>query len=139
MPPQVDLKRTTLRAPLIVTTAFTLTAISPWFSAKDYGQLVLYPAITLGSLTTVELAVEFSPDQGSSAATIYQESDETNSVTANVDTRAVNQVIHQFSQSANYRLAIPIADLWFRVKVKGTGTVAGSSVGVDAVLGKTYS
>lgn len=136
MPPQVDLKRVTPRAPLIVTTSYVA---SPWFNAKDYGQLVLYPAIALGSLTTVELVIEFSPDQGATAASIYQESDETNAATSNLDTRAVNQVVHQFSVSGNYRLAVPVADFWFRVKVKGTGTVTSSSVGVDGVLGKTYS
>jgi hypothetical protein len=96
---------------------------------------VLYVTSTKGSSTTTEIVVEFSPD----GATWYQETDETNSVTSNVDTRAVNAVVHQISVDGNYRFAIPVADFWFRVKAKVTGTVTSSSIAIEATLGKTYS
>lgn len=131
--PQVDIQRVTPRAPLVVTTAYVPSAN---ISLRHHAQLILYPSITLGSLTSVELIVEFSPDGG---ITWYQETDETTAATANVDTRAVNKIVHQFTVAGNYRLSIPTAEHLCRVSVKGTGTVAGSSVGVDGMRAKTYS
>lgn len=138
---QVDSTRVVVRAAAILTTSYVagiiLGAARPW--PREYNQLELFVDFTLGSLTTAELKIEFSPYQGSSP-TFYQETDETAAVSANVDTKAVNTVIHQFTLSGKYRLLIPIGgDEQIKISVKGTGTVTSSSMALDAILAKIYS
>lgn len=134
--PQIDFRPITVRAAAIVTTAYVAAPLTTApANITQYNQLKLNVAIVLGSLTTVELIVEFSDDNSN----WYQESDETSSVTANVDTKAVNKVVHQFTVAGNYRLLIPMVDTFCRVSVKGTGTVTSSSVGVTGALVKNFS
>lgn len=131
--PQIDFKRIAVRAAAILTTAYVPGTVIT--KTQEYNQLKLFVDITMGSLTTVELKIEFSDDNSS----FYKETDETSSVTSNVDTKGVNTVIHQFSFTDQYRLLIPIVDANVRVSVKGTGTVAGSSVAINGALVKNYS
>lgn len=134
--PQIDYKAVSLRAAAILTTAYVpaVVTVAP-ANVTQYNQLKLNVAITKGSLTTVELIVEFSDD----GTNWYQETDETQSATSNVDTRAVNKVVHQFSVDGNYRLLVPLVDTFVRVSVKGTGTVTSSSVTVTGALVKNFS
>lgn len=132
--PQIDYKSVSIRAAAILTGSYvagtTLTKV------REYNQLILYVDFTLGSLTTAELKIQFAPLVSSD---LYQETDETSSVAANVDTKAVNSVIHQFSVTGKYRLQVPVTDDIVIVSVKGTGTVTSSSMAVSGVLAKTYS
>ena len=85
--------------------------------------------ITLGSLTSVEIKIEFSPDN----STWFQEViDSPNSLTQFTS----SQGDRTFTASGNYRIAIPIADNFIRISAKGTGTVTSSSCTIDAVVAR---
>lgn len=138
--PQIDLISKPLRAAAILTTAYVGALVSSVLSlpqrVQDYNQLIVYVDFTLGSLTTAELKVEFNP---AGSADLYQETDETSSVAANVNTHAVNQVIHQMTITGKYRFAFPIAEGDVKISIKGTGTVTSSSAKITVVLAKTFA
>lgn len=138
--PQIDSTYKNIRTSAVLTTGYVAATVlggtvRPF--AREYNQLVLFVDVTMGSLTTVELKVDFAPYVA--GASFYQETDETSSVAANVDTRAVNTVVHQFTVGGKYRLVVPLLDELVKVSVKGTGTVTSSSVAIDALLVKNYS
>ncbi len=142
MPIAIDSTFLNIRAAAILTNSYVAstiiggnTNVRP--TPRDYNQLALYCAFTIGSLTSCSIKVEFAPYPA--AATYYQEADETSSVSANVDTRAVNLVLHQLSITGNYRFQIPIMDEVIKVSAIGTGTVTSSSLQIDAGLIKNYS
>jgi hypothetical protein len=87
----------------------------------------LLASFTIGSLTSAQLKVEFSPD----GTTYYQQ---TGVAYSNGTTTSV---VNEYSMAAtgNFRFEIPLKDNYIKISVKGTGTVTGSSMSVDAVLG----
>lgn len=141
MNPQIDLISKVLRPAAILTNSYVGVLVSSVLTApqrvQDYNQMILLVDFTKGSLTTGELKIEFQPAVGS--PDLYQETDETSAVSANVDTKAVNTIIHQFSVTGKYRIAIPINDADVKVSVNGTGTVTSSSFKIVASLGKTFA
>lgn len=138
--PQIDSTFKSLRAAAILTNSYVGAFIPSTASSKprEYNQLVIYIDFTVGSLTTASIKVEFAPYMGATTQ-IYQESDETSSVTSNVDTKAVNTVVHQFSLTGKYRLLIPIADEMIKISAIGTGTVTSSSMAIDYGLIKNFA
>lgn len=123
----------TVRTALIVTTSYVSATInndgaggSSIMDCTEYNQLMLYVATTLGSLTSVEVKVEFSADN----TTWYQET--SSSISSGTSTDSLEA--HTHTATGNYRIAVPISDRYIRVSVKGTGTVTSSSVAVAAVL-----
>ena len=92
----------------------------------ENNQVILYIGFTIGSLTSAELKVEFSDD----GTTYYQETASAISSGTSVDT----PLVHSFTASGNYRIAIPISDRYIKVSVKGTGTVTNSLMTVDGIL-----
>jgi len=131
--PSRDYSYREIRASAVVTTSYVNatvlgpTGLGTLYDPVENNQLMLYVDVTLGSLTSVELRVEFSDD----GSTYFQEVEETiasGSATANT-------LEHAMTASENYRFAIPIQDRYIRVAVKGTGTVTNSLVAVSASLG----
>lgn len=95
-------------------------------------QLTLYVAVTIGSLTTVDMKVEFSND----GTTWYQETyDAIGSAATSAVTITESLIQRSFAASGNYRVAVKILDQFVRVSVKGTGTVTSSSVTINAIVG----
>lgn len=92
-------------------------------------QLILYVNLTLGSLTTAELIVEFSDD----GINWVQETLDNINLTTGVITEQPS--IRTFAASGKYRIPIKINDEHIRVSVHGTGTVSGSLMSVDAIIG----
>lgn len=133
MDPVIDFQRVVIRPAAIVTTGYVAGTLLT--KVNEYNQLKLFIDLTLGSLTTFELKIEFADD----AVDFYQETDETSSVTSNLDTKAVNTVIHQFTLTGKYRLLIPVMDANVKVSIKGTGTVTSSSAKITGALIKNYS
>lgn len=134
---EIDSYQANLRAPAVVTTGYiAATAIAPGLSASirpgNYNQLIIYWDVTLGSLTSAELKVEFSPDGGT---TKFQETAE--AISGGTATDTVME--HTVTASGKYRLAIPIADRHITISVKGTGTVTNSLVGVKVELVKNFA
>lgn len=85
-------------------------------------QVILYIKFTKWSLSSMELKIEFSPDD----INYYRES----SVDIVSGTGTVNAFEYTFTSDGNYRLAIPIKDKYMKVSVKGTGTVTSSNCGI---------
>lgn len=94
---------------------------------NEYNQLILYVDFTIGSLTSAEIKVEFSPDNTS----FYQESHEKiDSGTSNIYT-----LTYKLTATGAYRIPIQCNDRYIKVSAKGTGTVTSSSMTIKAALG----
>ena len=123
-----DQKITAVRAEAVLTTSYVAGTVLT--QTRIYNQLLVLVNFTIGSLTSMEVRVEFSNDN----STFYQEViDAANSLsqfTSSLGDRT-------FTATGNYRIAIPIADNFIRISVKGTGTVTDSLCTVDAVLART--
>lgn len=116
-----------VRAALILTNAFVAGTILE--NGNNYDQLIVLVQFTKGSLTSLEVKVEFSPDN----VTFHQETFD--SVSGGTNTLSLGE--HTTTVSGNYRIAIPIKDRFIKISAKGTGTVTSSSATIDAVLGTT--
>ena len=115
---------TSLRSTAILTGSY----VNSSSVAVDNGenQLVLLCQATMGSLTSMEIRVEFSDDD----STWFQQ---TFSLVSG-GTNSLSLGEHQITADGNYRIPIPIADRYFRIGVKGTGTLTGSDLIIDGVL-----
>lgn len=116
-----------LRRSLILTNSYV--AATTILNTEGMNQLILLIDFTIGSLTTAEVKVEFSPDN----TTFYQET--FSSVSAGTSTESLGE--HTFSGTGKYRLAIPIKDKYIKVSAKGTGTVTSSLMAIEAITGNT--
>lgn len=96
--------------------------------AQDYNQVLLEFAFTLGSLTSVNIKIEFSPD----GTNWFQE---TFSPAPSAGVTSDVNVVHNWTNSGQYRLAFPIKDRAIRVSAEGVGTVTSSSLTIIATLG----
>ncbi len=142
MQPQIDkIGPFTLRAAAVLTTSYVGALLGSVLGVQqriqDYNQLVVYVDFTLGSLTSSEIKIEFTSILA--GTDLYQETDETSALAANVDTKAVNLVIHQMSATGKYRFSVPVYEGDVKISIKGTGTVTGSSAKVTFNLFKNYS
>lgn len=122
-----------VRSSLILTGSYVAgTTIGPTstgvfkVNGNGYNMLLVDVDVTLGSLTSVELKVEFS-EEGS---TFFQQT----SVSTASGTITASVAEYTFGSSVNYRLEIPIAAQFIKISAKGTGTVTSSLLAVDAVL-----
>lgn len=93
----------------------------------QYNQLILQIDFTKGSLTTMDLKVEFSPD----GTNYYQET--ASAVSGGTSTETL--LLHQYSATGAYRLAIPLKDSFVKVSVIGNGTATSSSCAIRAIVG----
>jgi hypothetical protein len=117
-----------IRSAAILTNSYVAaTTISD--DVESYNQLILYVAYVKGSLTSLELKVEFSHD----GSTFFQDANK--SVSSGTSTVSVNEYTFAPSGDSNMRIAIPIKDKYIKVSAKGTGTVTSSSCSVFAILG----
>lgn len=104
-------------------TAVDYLTVSP----QDYNQLNLLVKATLGSLSSIQLKVEFSND----GSTWYQETFE--NISGGGATLTVGE--YTISGDGNYIISIPIKFARIRVSAKGTGTVTNSLLEIKAALG----
>lgn len=122
-----------VRSAAILTNSYVAGTV---FGAEDAGgdyphngnQLIVYIDFTIGSLTSLQVKVEFSHDN----STFYQES--FSSISGATDTVSLGE--HSFAGTGKYRLAIPIKDKYIKISAKGTGTVTGSSCAINAAYGR---
>jgi hypothetical protein len=113
-----------IRASLVLTDAY-VAGTTLDLSAK-YNKIALLLDFTIGSLTTAEYKIEFSPDN----TNWYQETASVVTAGVSADTLAS----HQINATGKYRLLVPVVDRYMKVSVKGTGTMTNSLMKVDAVL-----
>jgi len=120
-----DFTTRSIRSSAILTTSYVSgTAID---TGGNYNQMIIIADFTIGSLTSVELKVEFSND----GTTYYQETN--GSVSGSKITETLAE--HSITASGKYRIAIPLLDRFIKISVKGTGTVTSSLMTVDINLG----
>jgi len=120
-----DYARKTIRTAAILTNSYVAgTTIE---QARQYSQIVLLVSFTIGSLTSAELKVEFSPDN----TTFYQETFE--ALSGGTGTLSLGE--HTMAATGNYRIAIPARDNFVKISAKGTGTVTSSTITIEAVVG----
>tara|TARA_R110002167_G_scaffold51504_2_gene149029 strand:+ start:3980 stop:4405 length:426 start_codon:yes stop_codon:yes gene_type:complete len=96
-------------------------------NVAEQGQLQLYTDFTKGSLTSLELKIEFSAD----GTNWYQET--TISVSGGTQTVTVSE--YTTTAGGSFRLEVPIKDKYIRVSAKGTGTVTSSELTIKAITG----
>ena len=106
---------------------YSTTALSN--RIHDRNQLLVYLSLTIGSLTSVQLKVEFSDDD----TTYYQETGSTISAGLSAD----DLLVHEFTATGNYRLATNIKDKYVKISIKGTGDTTNSLALIDAIIGQT--
>jgi hypothetical protein len=115
---------TALRAAAILTGSFVNSSS---VASDTENQLVLLVDATMGSLTSIEIRVEFSDDN----ATWYQET--FGLISGGTDSLSAGE--HEITADGLYRIPIPVMDNFIRVGAKGTGTVTGSSLAIEGILG----
>ncbi len=120
-----EYKKLPVRAAAILTTSYVAGAVIEL--NPNHNQLVIYLDFTLGSLTSLELKVEFS----NNSTDFFQESHES-SVAAGVATVVPKN--YTVTATGKYRIPIPVKDRYVKISTKGTGTVSGSSAAVDVII-----
>lgn len=90
-------------------------------------QLSLFLDFTIGSLTSMSLKVEFSPD----GTTFFQETFD--SISAGVNTESAGTRL--FAATGTYTLNIPVMCKSVKVSAIGTGTVTNSLLAISALTG----
>lgn len=120
-----------VRDAAILTTSYVDgTVIGPLTSPANpalANQLNLLVDLTIGSLTTAEVMIEYSPD----GSAWYQETFE--DISNGIAT--LTNGVYQFSATGKYVISCPIKFAYIRVSAKGSGTATGSSMSILAVVG----
>jgi len=114
-----------VRASAILTNTYVAGTVLG--DCERYNQLMLFLAYTEGSLTRVEIKVEYSYD----GVTYYQETFSAVSGANSVE----NLGIHKLEASGNFALAIPVKAHLIKISAIGVGTVTNSLLKIDAVVG----
>jgi hypothetical protein len=120
-----DYVKKAVRSAAILTNAYVAGTVIE--QAHEYNQLIVLVDFTKGSLTSLEIKVEFSHD----GTNYYQE---TFQAIAN-GTATESLGVHSMTASGLYRIPIQIMDRYIKISANGTGTVTSSSCTVDALLG----
>ena len=127
---QQDYAFQNVRSAAILTSSYVASNITP-FSAKtldQYNQLNLLVDLTLGSLTSVTLKVEFSND----GTNWFQETvDAVDTATGIISERLATRSL---TATGKYYISLPISCHNARVSAIGVGTVTDSSLTIDSVL-----
>lgn len=116
-----------VRAAAILTNSYVAGTVIENDHLED--EVIILLDFTIGSLTSAEVKVEFSPDN----TNWYQEAK--GAYSNGVTTEKQNE--HSIAATGKYRLdPIKIKDRYIRVSAKGTGTVTSSSLTISAIIGQ---
>ena len=119
----------TIRADAILTGAYVAGTIIP--DCQKYNQLMLFLKMTKGSITSIQIKVEYSHD----GITYYQET--FTGLSGGTATESAGIFSFTLTADQNFKLAIPIKCSHIKVWAKGTGTLTNSALEIKAVLGNT--
>jgi len=131
--PAQDYSVVTVRSAAVLTNSYVAGTVIGLSSdpASDHNelrnQLILLVDFTLGSLTTAEIKVEFSPDNSTWFQEVF------GSISGGTETDTLG--IHQIATTGLYRIPIQTKDRFIKVSAKGTGTVTNSSMAIKAIIG----
>ncbi len=127
----LNYRRINIRSSTVLTGSYVESTILgpedvPTASPIEQNKLLLNINFTIGSLTSAEIKVEFSDD----GITYFQE---TNLLTSGaLTTLTLNENV--LSATGKYVLSIDLIARYVKVSAKGTGTVTGSLLAIDAIL-----
>lgn len=120
--------RKSIRASAVTTGAYVAgTIIKPKDNLDAYDQLNLLVAFTKGSLTSMDVKIDYSDD----GETWYQET--FSAISSGVSTESPG--VHRFSTTGNQTIAVSTKWRFARISVLGNGTVTNSLVAIDVILG----
>jgi hypothetical protein len=114
------------RASLILTNSYVATSS---ISAENATQLTIYSKYTKGSLTSVEIMVEFSID----GSTWFQETN--SAIATGTSTLSLNEYTYT-GATGNFTIRVPFNATLVKVSAKGTGTVTNSLLELTTVLSR---
>lgn len=97
-------------------------------SLLQCNQLILYGFFTLGSLTSLNLKVEFSNDNVNWVQETFDSIDTATGVITELP------IVRNVTATGNFRIPIRIRDQYIRVSVEGVGTVTGSLLTLGAII-----
>ena len=127
----------TIRDAAILTNSYVAAKILGAYTKSDgtqvqadvskHNQLELECIYTKGSLTSLEIKIEFSND----GTNWVQETNK--AVSGGTTTLTLNE--HTTTASTGFHISIPIMANFIKVSAKGTGTLTGSSLAIVAKLG----
>ena len=117
----VDVRDAAVLTNSYVASDYELTALG------QYNQVVLEIQLTLGSLTSAEVKVEYTQDGTVWAQETFSE------IVDDTDTLSLGE--HTMAADGTYLIALPIQTKNMRISAKGTGTVTGSSMTIRAIVG----
>jgi hypothetical protein len=126
----------TIRPAAILTTSYVAAKVLGLTDKADGTQIMANPFMangleleclyTKGSLTSVEIKIEFSQD----GTNFVQETNKV--ISGGTTTLTVNE--YTSTTSTNFHISLPIMANYIRVSAKGTGTVTSSSLAIVAKL-----
>jgi hypothetical protein len=120
-----DYVKKSVRAAAILTNGYVAGTVLD--QTHENNQLILLVDFAKGSLTDLQVKVEFSPD----GTNYYQETFQAISGGTATETLGV----HLMGASGLYRIPVQIMDRYIKISAIGTGTVTSSSATIDALLG----
>lgn len=131
----LDFRTVVIRDAAILTGSYVVAAVDETVAGttrnidlSGVNQAVVYVDFTIGSLTSLELKMEFSPD----GTNWYQETFQSISTGTATETLGVHTMI----ATGAYKIFVQTKDRYMRVSAKGTGTVTASSATLKLVYGK---
>ena len=117
-----------IRSSAILTNSYVAATVID--NAYQYNQLVVAYKWTKGSLSSLEIKVEFALDDG----TVYYQ-EQNVSIATGTSTLTANE--YSTTGAGNGFINIPISCRYIKVSAKGTGTVTESLLELKAILHTT--
>lgn len=117
----MDFENKVIRSSAILTSSYVesdVRGLNDSLVLTDKNQVILLVDFTKGSLTSMEMKIDFSHD----GTTYFQET----SINISGGTGTVSLFEYTFTATGKYRIAVPIKDKYMKVSVKGTGTATSS-------------
>jgi len=119
-----------IRTATILTASYVSTDVMWWWDnnkSQDYNQSVLFIDFTIGSLTSMELKIEYSND----GVIYFQDT----FIDISGGTAIPSLWEYSFNASWRYNIASPFKAKFIKASVKWTGTVTWSSCSITWILG----
>ena len=120
-----DYRKIPVRTAAILTNSYVAGTVIE--NTEQNNQLVMLIQFTIGSLTTGQVKIEFSPDN----TTWYQQV----GTAYSSGTTTTDVAEYSFDATGNFEIPVPIKSRYIRISAKGTGTVTSSSMTIDAIVG----
>lgn len=130
----MDFTTRPVRSSLILTTSYVAgTIIDTTAQAMKFNQLILNCDFTKGSLTSLEIKLEYSND-----GTTYRQlaTQGVSGGTITLTPVEYSMVCSSLGATQSFVLEVPIKYRYIKASFKGTGTVTSSLLAVDAILGE---